>query len=308
MPFLLFAPRSLALLMPKNALPVAVFTSPGPLVFQLGPLSLRWYGLLIASAVLIGLVLAIRLGRRRGIDPNLIADLLPLLVAGAVIGARSYYVALEWRQYQGHWLDALAIWRGGIAIHGALIGGSLATLLYCRWRQQPFWTLLDVLVPSLALGQAIGRWGNFFNSEAFGLPTNLPWKLTILEQYRPIEFRDAQTFHPTFLYESLWNLGVFALLLSLFRAASRGRIQLPAGALSCVYLMAYSSGRVWIEALRLDPLCLLSDPPFCEGGLRMAQLVSLLLICLGAVGLWWLYGRQQPLPDPAFPRRGGSQP
>lgn len=282
----------------------AVFRSPGPLLFQLGPFSLRWYGLLIALAVLVGLALATRLGRRRGIDPTVIADLLPLLVAGAVIGARTYYVALEWRQYRDHWLDALAIWRGGIAIHGALLGGVLVTLLYCRWRRQPFWDLLDVLVPAVALGQAIGRWGNFFNSEAFGLPTDLPWKLAIPIQNRPIQFLDVETFHPTFLYESLWNLGVLALLLTLFRAASRGRIQLPPGALSCVYLMAYSSGRLWIEALRLDPLCLLSQPPFCEGGLRMAQVVSLLLISLGAVGLWWLYGQRRPFPDPAG--RAGS--
>jgi phosphatidylglycerol:prolipoprotein diacylglycerol transferase len=192
----------------------------------------------------------------------------------------------------------MAIWRGGIAIHGALLGGLLVTVLYCRWRRQSFWTLLDVLVPAVALGQAIGRWGNFFNSEAFGLPTDLPWKLTIPAQNRPIQFIDSETFHPTFLYESIWNFGVCALLLLLFRAASRGRIQLPAGALSCIYLMAYSSGRLWIEALRLDPLCLLSQPPFCEGGLRMAQLVSLLLIALGSLGLWWLFGQRRPLPDP----------
>ena len=216
----------------------ASFTSPGPLVFQLGPFALRWYGLLIALAVLTGLLLAMRLGRRRGIDDALIADLLPVLVIGAVLGARSYYVALEWRQYQGHWQDALAIWRGGIAIHGALIGGTIATILFCRWRRQRFWPLLDVLVPAVALGQAIGRWGNFFNSEAFGLPTDLPWKLTIPVANRPSEFLEQATFHPTFLYESLWNLGVCGLLLLLFRQAGRGRIQLPAGALSCVYLMA----------------------------------------------------------------------
>ena len=280
-------------------MPLLVFTSPGPLVVQLGPFALRWYGLLIAIAVLLGLSLATRLGRARGIDPALIADLLPVLVLGAVIGARSYYVALEWRQYSGNWLDALAIWRGGIAIHGALLGGSIATLLYCRWRRQAFWPLLDVLVPAVALGQAIGRWGNFFNSEAFGLPTNLPWKLFIPVASRPAEFLDQPFFQPTFLYESLWNLGVCALLLLLYRAASRGRIQLPAGALSCVYLMAYSSGRVWIEGLRIDPLCLLSSPPFCEGGIRMAQLVSLGLIALGTAGLWWLYRRRRPLPDPS---------
>jgi phosphatidylglycerol:prolipoprotein diacylglycerol transferase len=252
--------------------------------------------------VFLGLGLATRLGRSRGIDPNLIADLLPFLVGGAVVGARIYYVALEWRQYAGHWLDALAIWRGGIAIHGALIGGITATIFFCRWRRQPFWPLLDVLVPAVALGQAIGRWGTFFNSEAFGLPTDLPWKLTIPPANRPIEFQYAETFHPTFLYESIWNLAVLALLLTLFRAASRGKLQLPAGALSCVYLVAYSAGRVWIEALRLDPLCLLATPPFCVGGVRVAQLMSLLLMTAGSLGLWWLYNRRRPLPDPSLPQ------
>jgi phosphatidylglycerol:prolipoprotein diacylglycerol transferase len=255
--------------------------------------------LLIALAVLAGLVLATRLGKARGIEAALIADLLPLLVLGAVIGARVYYVALEWRQYAANPIEVLAIWRGGIAIHGALIGGTLTTILYCRWRRQPFWPLLDVLVPAVALGQAIGRWGNFFNSEAFGVPTDLPWKLRIPAANRPPEFLEHLYFHPTFLYESLWNVGVCLLLLVLFRQASRGRIQLPAGALSCVYLMAYSSGRVWIEGLRIDPLCLFAEPPFCEGGLRMAQLVSLLLIAMGGLGLWWLLGRRRALPDPA---------
>jgi len=280
-------------------MPLALFTSPGPLLFQLGPFSLRWYGLLIAVAVLLGLMLSTRLGRLRGIEPAQIADLLPILVLAAVIGARLYYVSFEWRQYQLNWLDALAIWRGGIAIHGALIGGSLAVILYARWRRIAFWNLLDVLVPSVALGQAIGRWGNFFNSEAFGLPTDLPWKLTIPLVNRPAEFLNQSGFHPTFLYESLWNLGVVLLLLVLFRRGIQGKLRLPAGALSCVYLVSYSSGRLWIEALRIDPLCLVGTPPFCEGGLRMAQLVSLLLIALGSAGLYWLYGRNQPLPDPS---------
>jgi len=279
-------------------LPLA-FASPGPLVFQLGPFALRWYGLLIALAVLSGLALATRLGKARGIDPALIADLLPVLVLGAVLGARTYYVLLEWHQYAGNWAEAFAIWHGGIAIHGALLGGSIATVLYCRWRKHAFWPLLDVLVPAVALGQAIGRWGNFFNSEAFGLPTDLPWKLFIPLGNRPLAFLNASTFHPTFLYESLWNLGVFALLLLLVRQAQRGRLTLPAGALSCVYLMTYSTGRLWIEGLRLDPLCLFSQPPFCAGGLRMAQVVSLLLIVLGGIGLWWLYRRHRPLPDPS---------
>lgn len=242
-------------------MPLALFTSPGPLLFQLGPFSLRWYGLLIAVAVLLGLLLSTRLGRQRGIDPTLITDLLPILVLAAVVGARIYYVVFEWRQYQLNWLDALAVWRGGIAIHGALIGGTLAVILYARWRRIAFWNLLDVLLPSVALGQAIGRWGNFFNSEAFGLPTDLPWKLTIPFANRPLNFLDQTTFHPTFLYESLWNLGVVILLLLLFQRGSRGRLALPPGALSCVYLFTYSTGRLWIEGLRIDPLCLGGLPP-----------------------------------------------
>ncbi len=284
-----------------------MFTSPGPLLFQLGPFSLRWYGLLIAVAVLLGLMLSTRLGRRRGIEPAMIADLLPILVLAAVLGARLYYVVLEWRQYQLNWLDALAIWQGGIAIHGALIGGSLAVVVYCRWRKLAFWNLLDVLVPSVALGQAIGRWGNFFNSEAFGLPTDLPWRLFIPAVNRPATFIDEQFFHPTFLYESLWNLAVVALLLTLFQLGSRGSIALPAGALSCIYLISYSLGRFWIEGLRIDPLCLFSTPPFCEGGLRMAQLMSLLLIAAGSIGLICFYRgarRLQSESGPSEPFQG----
>ena len=169
-------------------------------------------------------------------------------------------------------------------------------LLVCRWNggNRPHHR-----EPSVALGQAIGRWGNFFNSEAFGLPTELPWKLTIPFANRPVEFLDQTTFHPTFLYESLWNLGVLALLLVLFRRGIQGKLNLPTGALSCVYLMSYSTGRLWIEGLRIDPLCLIGTPPFCEGGLRMAQLMSLVLIGIGGLGLWWLYGRRRALPDPS---------
>ncbi len=281
-----------------------MFTSPGPELFQLGPFALRWYGLLIALAVLIGLNLSSWLARQRDLEQGLISDLLPILVLAAVIGARIYYVAFEWRNYQGAWWEAFAIWRGGIAIHGALLAGTIAVILFCRWRRQSFWDVLDVLVPSVALGQAIGRWGNFFNSEAFCVPTDLPWKLFIAYPQRPAVFADADYFHPTFLYESIWNLLVFALLMTLFLQGRKRRINLPAGALSCVYLLAYSLGRVWIEGLRIDPLCLGGQPPFCDGGLRIAQLMSLALMGLAAVGLWWLYGRKRALPDLGSARRG----
>ena len=287
---------------------MAMFTSPGPELLQLGPFVLRWYGLLIALAVLIGLNLSSWLAKQRQLEQGLISDLLPILVLSAVIGARIYYVTFEWRNYATAPLKALAIWEGGIAIHGALIAGTLAVIGFCRWRRQSFWTVLDVLVPSVALGQAIGRWGNFFNSEAFGVPTDLPWKLMIKNVPLTVQrlFPDAQFFHPTFLYESIWNLGVFALLIVLFLQGRKGAIKLPTGTLSCVYLLTYSLGRLWIEGLRIDPLCLGGLPPFCEGGLRMAQVMSFCLMLLAAAGLWWLYGRQRELPDPGL--RSGPTP
>ena len=285
-----------------------MFTSPGPELLQLGPFSLRWYGLLIAIAVLIGLNLSSWLAKQRQLESGVISDLLPILVLAAVIGARIYYVSFEWHNYATTPWKAFAIWEGGIAIHGALLAGTLAVIAFCRWRNQPFWDLLDVLVPSVALGQAIGRWGNFFNSEAFGVPTELPWKLLIKNVPLNVQriFPEAQYFHPTFLYESLWNLAVFALLMTLVLRARNSSLRLPAGALSCIYLLAYSCGRLWIEGLRIDPLCLGGLPPFCEGGLRMAQLMSFSLMALSAAGLWWLYGRNRSLPDPGL--RSGLTP
>ncbi len=288
--------------------------SPGPELFQLGPFSLRWYGLLIAISVLIGLNLSGELAQKKGLKKSLINDLLPILVLSSVIGARIYYVAFEWRQYTGinFWSSinflnlnipipsAIEIWGGGIAIHGALIMGTLSIMFFCRWRKEPFWDVIDVLVPSVALGQAIGRWGNFFNNEAFGIPTNLPWKLFIPYKFRPEIFSTQDYFHPTFLYESLWNIFVFGILIFLFKKANRRELTLPSGSLSCLYLITYSLGRLWIEALRTDPLCFGGVPPFCDGGLRIAQLISLFLINLGLLGLWRIYISKKALPDPSL--------
>ena len=287
--------------------------SPGPELFQLGPFSLRWYGLLIAISVLVGLNLSSELASKKGLKKSLINDLLPILVLASVIGARIYYVAFEWRNYTGKnfWSSinflnlnipipsALEIWGGGIAIHGALIMGTLSIIFFCRWRQESFWDIIDVLVPSVALGQAIGRWGNFFNNEAFGIPTNLPWKLFIPYRFRPEIFSTQDYFHPTFLYESVWNIFVFGILIFLFRKANKKELNLPSGSLSCLYLITYSLGRFWIEGLRTDPLCLGGVPPFCEGGLRIAQLISLFLISAGLLGIWRIYVSKKALPDPS---------
>jgi len=263
---------------------IATFQSPGAML-NLGVISLRWYGLLIAVAVFIGIWLSQRLARQRQLDPDVIADLAIWLVIGAIPAARLYYVAFNWAYYQEHLDQVVQIWRGGIAIHGAILGGMAAMALFTYWRRLSFWQIGDVIVPSLILGQAIGRWGNFFNSEAFGAPTDLPWKLYIPAHHRPPGLLAEAYYHPTFLYESLWNLAVFALLLWLF---GQPRYQKP-GTLLLTYAIAYSLGRFWIEGLRLDSLML--------GSLRVAQVVSLAWIALGVWGLFRLYSQGKTLPD-----------
>ncbi|HEY9891112.1 MAG TPA: prolipoprotein diacylglyceryl transferase [Candidatus Sericytochromatia bacterium] len=265
------------------------FTSPGPTLIELGPLTIRWYGLLIASAVLIGVSLSQYLAKRRNVDPNLLGDLVIWLVIGAIPAARLYYVLFEWKQYSQHPEQIIAIWNGGIAIHGAIIGGTLAAIIFSRIQKISFWQLADLVAPSLILGQAIGRWGNFFNSEAFGDPTDLPWKLYIPQQRRPLNFINFEYFHPTFLYESLWNLMVLGLLMTLFFRGLKGKPRLKVGTIALVYMVAYSLGRVWIEGLRTDSLMI--------GPLRIAQIVSLIAISLGLLGLAWLYLLRRPLPD-----------
>lgn len=271
------------------------FTSPGPTLIELGPLTIRWYGLLIASAVLIGVSLSQYLAKQRNVDPNLLGDLAIWLVIGAIPAARLYYVLFEWKQYSQHPEQIIAIWNGGIAIHGAILGGTLAAIIFARIQKISIWQLADLVAPSLILGQAIGRWGNFFNSEAFGDPTNLPWKLYIPPQRRPANFINFEYFHPTFLYESLWNLMVFGLLMTLFNRSLKGKPRLKVGTIALVYMVAYSCGRVWIEGLRTDSLMI--------GPLRIAQIVSLSAITLGLLGLVWLYIWRRPLPDVVSPEK-----
>lgn len=277
-------------------LPAVQFTSPGPEIpfLKWGSFSIRWYGFLIASAVLIGVSLSQALARRRHVNPELLGDLAIWLVIGAIPCARLYYVVFQWHEYAQHPEQIIAIWQGGIAIHGAILGGLVAALLFSRIQKIPFWQLADLVAPSLILGQAIGRWGNFFNSEAFGAPTELPWKLYIPLERRPYGYANVEYFHPTFLYESLWNLMVFGILVVLFFRDLKGKPKLKTGTLFLVYLVIYSGGRLWIEGLRTDSLML--------GPLRIAQVVSLTEIVIGLLGLVWLYALGRSLPDVVAPQ------
>ncbi|MFQ5801278.1 MAG: prolipoprotein diacylglyceryl transferase [Candidatus Methylomirabilales bacterium] len=256
-----------------------MFSSPGAVAIQIGPIAIRWYGLLIATAVLIGTLLAQREARRRGEDPEELVNVAVIAIIAALVGARLYYVLFNWDYYASNLWKIVAIWEGGLAIHGGLLAGVLVGGMWAWRKNLPVFIYLDVVAPSIALGQAIGRWGNFFNQEAFGTPTDLPWKLYIDPAHRPPHLAEHDYFHPTFLYESLWDLAIFVLLSQLLRR----RLESYPGALFLSYLGLYSFGRFFIEGLRIDSLML--------GPFRVAQVMSLLLILLSVGGVWWLLTR-----------------
>jgi len=250
-----------------------MFASPGAIALQIGPLAIRWYGLLIATGVLLGSTLAHREAVRRGQDPDVLLNGIVLTVLTALVGARLYYVLFNWDYYSAHPGKILAVWEGGLAIHGGLLVGAITTALYCRHARISLPVTMDILSPCVAIAQAIGRWGNFFNQEAFGTPTDLPWKLYIDPAHRPPQFAGFESFHPTFLYESLWNFLVFFLLWF----GLRKRLESKPWSLTLWYLGLYSIGRFFVEGLRTDSLML--------GSFRAAQAVSLLLVAASGIGL-----------------------
>jgi phosphatidylglycerol:prolipoprotein diacylglycerol transferase len=250
-----------------------MFASPGAIAMQIGSLAVRWYGLMIATGVMLGTTLAHREAIRRGQDPDKLLNLIVVSVLTALVGARAYYVLFNWDYYGGQPAKIVAIWEGGLAIHGGLLAGAVATILYCRWAEVSVPVTTDIMAPGVAIGQAIGRWGNFFNQEAFGVPTDLPWGLYIDPYHRPPHLKSFDYFHPTFLYESLWNFLVFGVLWFGLRKRLQGR----PGALTLCYLGLYSVGRFFVEGLRIDSLML--------GNLRAAQVVSLVLIVAAGAGL-----------------------
>lgn len=260
----------------RKGLKTGMFASPGAIAIQIGPIVIRWYGLLIACAVLIGTLLAQREARRRGEDPEQLVNVAVVAIVASLVGARLYYVLFNWDYYGTYPWKIVAIWEGGLAIHGGLFAGILVGGIWAWRRNLPTFIYLDIVAPSLVLGQAIGRWGNFFNQEAFGTPTDLPWKLYIGPGHRPPHLAEYEYFHPTFLYESIWNLAVFGLLFLLLRK----RLEPYPGTLFLSYLGLYSFGRFFIEGLRIDSLML--------GPFRAAQVMSLLLILCSVGGLWWL--------------------
>lgn len=222
--------------------------SPSQGVWHLGPLPIRAYAICIIIGILAAAWVTARRWRARGGKRGEVGDILIWAIPGGLIGARLYHVVTDSELYFPHHpLGALEVWNGGLGIWGGVIGGVLTGVIGARRMGIPVARFMDAAAPTLLLGQGIGRWGNYFNQELFGGPTSLPWGLQISPEHRPSQWADVATFHPTFLYESLWDISAFVLLILLDR-----RFKFAGGRGFAAYVMAYTLGRFWIENLRVD--------------------------------------------------------
>jgi phosphatidylglycerol:prolipoprotein diacylglycerol transferase len=255
-----------------------MFQSPGPIFLKLGPLTIRWYGLMIALGFLAATYAARRMAKRWGIDGDKIVNGTLITFIGGIIGARLYFVALSWSYFASRPAEILATWNGGLSIHGGIVGGLLTGIIYCKMQKLPLLTCCDIGGTVTALGQAIGRWGNFFNSEAFGkpVPPDFPLKLYIPLESRPVSYQNAEFFHPAFLYESLWDLTLFAVLYLLLA----DRLRPYPGVTFLAYLGLYSVGRMLIEPLRTDSIMVF--------GLAAPLIVSALCLIVSLIGILFL--------------------
>lgn len=245
-----------------------------PIAFNLGGIQVHWYGIIIASAVVLATILAVQEAKRRRIDPNSIYDLILWALPVAVITARMYYVIFEWGYYQNHVDEIVRVWDGGIAIYGALIGAGIVVYLFCRANWIPVWLMLDIIAPVLIMAQGIGRWGNFMNQEAFGRITSLTFLQSLHLPHFIIQqmLIDGAYRQPTFLYESLWDILGFIVLMSL----RHKKHLFKQGEVFLSYVIWYAFGRFFVEGMRTDSLMLL--------GIRVSQWLSVILF-IGAIGI-----------------------
>ena len=255
----------------------ASIPSPGSNSLDIGSLELRAYGLMIALGVLAAAWLFARRFIQRGHSPELASSTTVWAVIAGLIGSRIYHVITDWKTYQGNWGEVWKIWEGGLGIPGAVAAAAAVMWVYARQKGIPLSDIADSVAPALPLGQAIGRWGNWFNQELYGRPTDLPWALEIDPEHRRLQYLDDETFHPTFLYECIWNLALVGALLWIGK-----RLTLKPGRLFGLYVLGYSLGRLWIEFIRVDFASELA-------GVRVNIWVMLALI-LGSVA-YLIYGR-----------------
>ncbi|MEO4135888.1 prolipoprotein diacylglyceryl transferase [Staphylococcus aureus] len=245
-----------------------VFNYIDPVAFNLGPLSVRWYGIIIAVGILLGYFVAQRALVKAGLHKDTLVDIIFYSALFGFIAARIYFVIFQWPYYAENPSEIIKIWHGGIAIHGGLIGGFIAGVIVCKVKNLNPFQIGDIVAPSIILAQGIGRWGNFMNHEAHGGPVSRAF----LEQLHLPNFIienmyiNGQYYHPTFLYESIWDVAGFIILVNI-------RKHLKLGETFFLYLTWYSIGRFFIEGLRTDSLMLTSN-------IRVAQLVSILLILI----------------------------
>ena len=224
-----------------------------PIAFSIGPVDILWYALFILSGILCGIQVASWIARRRGQQDTFLLDATPPVIFAAVLGARLYYVALEWHYFRDHPDEIIGLQLRGLTIHGALVGGILCFWWLCRTKSQPFLKWADTIIVGVPIGQALGRWGNWANQEAFGRPTDLPWGLEIDPNRRPERYASSERFHPTFLYESICSLFIAAILAWLILHFGRRAWWRDGYALS-VYLILYGLVRWAVESLRTDSL------------------------------------------------------
>ncbi len=275
---------------------------PQSILFEIGFFKIHWYGLLMVIAIFIGIFIAVKLAKHYGFSKDNIYDLVFYLVIFSILGARIYAVLLFPSYYSQYPLEIFQVWKGGLAIHGAILGGIITLYYYTKRKKQSFWMWADILVVPLALGQAIGRWGNYFNQELFGRPTSLPWGIPIDAFYRGSAFLKYEFFHPTFLYESILNLLVFIILLSLHiykikknrhpERAERvegSHFKQQTGSIVLLYLVFYSLVRIIMEQFRIDEtpeFFGIRFPILVSAGVIMAAISILLLLTrMGRGGL-----------------------
>lgn len=230
--------------------------APNPIAFTIAGIDIRWYGILIGVAFLLAIYISYLRAPKFGIVQDDILDLTIFLIPCSIIGARAYYVIFSYDNYRGNFIQMLNLRAGGLAIHGGIIAGVIVSYIVAKRKKIKFSNLADLIMPQVALAQAIGRWGNFFNSEAHGGPTNLPWAITVY----------GEKVHPTFLYESIWCFFIFILLIFL-----SNKIKFN-GQIALLYAMLYSFERFWVEGLRTDSLMI--------GQFRQAQVLSLVVLIL----------------------------
>jgi prolipoprotein diacylglyceryl transferase len=251
----------------------ASIPSPSSGSLHLGPLKLNAYGLCIALGMFVAVWLSDRRWRAAGGTAEDVGAIALWALPAGVIGARLYHVATDWKSFRGRWFDVVKVWEGGLGIWGGIALGTLAGVAVARRRRFRVSGLLDAVAPAIPLAQAIGRWGNWFNTELFGRPTTLPWALEVPIGKRPGAFAGSPTFHPTFLYESLWNVFVALLVIAVQKRFGH---RLKSGRLFAVYVAGYTFGRFFIEGIRIDNSTRL-------GGLRLNEWTSMVVFAFAVL-------------------------